>query len=564
MAFVQRVVYQDIPEKNIKNGIAILPHQQNTPLPVHEWRDIAQSVPPEGMIRMIYHLKADITEPVVPTAENCWHVAMSPHRGEDTAVSFRHVDNMVSTFANGGKPVIPEGYKPTLEPEGNVYTHCGSETFGRHLFRPVSNSRHDKPDGGFWASANDAPYSWSEWASAEMSEEYRSIIPQQVEFTVAPGAKIFQINTVDDLAYLAAIYPMPHQYSELKELGLGDVCIDWQAMAMNWDGMTYNYGNLGNSMAAMDCDSVCIFNPNVIQCINPEQDISQPKTQEESRATLYAIEFIDIRDMAQPGWLSAQPPYNAANMHLYTSDYAFYMRDALDTPGAKQLDWGKQNGVQVYEAAVMYKVQLPDSVAQQLQERIDCDRLYLTTIPITSDMIIEPAKVKFWPSTFAYGRETTLQDAPARAGEIAALTEFAIPQWKTLDKDAKDWCDFMHASVCLETLYGTQGLATRGYQPEDPSWQKPLCEMAQQLHESALPFDTKLRLAKAMDEVLTNIERCPTEKAALMNYKILVRQMAKEANANYEPQFGMQVQAWTEKLAESPEEFTPQNEEVSL
>ena len=80
MAFVQRVVYQDIPEKNIKNGIAILPHQQNTPLPVHEWRDIAQSVPPEGMIRMIYHLKADITEPVVPTAENCWHVAMSPHR----------------------------------------------------------------------------------------------------------------------------------------------------------------------------------------------------------------------------------------------------------------------------------------------------------------------------------------------------------------------------------------------------------------------------------------------------------------------------------------------------
>lgn len=88
--------------------------------------------------------------------------------------------------------------------------------------------------------------------------------------------------------------------------------------------------------------------------------------------------------------------------------------------------------------------------------------------------------------------------------------------------------------------------------------------MAQQLHESALPFDMKLRLAKAMDEVLTNIERCPTEKAALMNYKILVRQMATEANTHHEPQFGMQMQAWTEKIAESPEEFIPQNEEVSL
>lgn len=563
MTFTQRVVYQDIPEKNLKDGSAILPHQQSTPLPVHEWRDIAQSVPPEGMIRMIYHVKSDITEPVVPTAENCSRVVMSPHRGEDTAVLFRRVDVMLSTFANGGKPVIPAGYKPTLEPEGKVYTHCGSATFGRHLFTPVSNSRHDKPYGGFWASANDAPYSWSQWASMEMSQEYRETMTQQIEFTVAPGAKIFQINTVDDLAYLAATYPMPHQDSELKELGLGEVCIDWQAMAMNWDGMTYNYGNLGNTMAAMDCDSVCIFNPNVVQCVNPEQDISQPKPIEPS-TTLYAIEFVDVREMAKPGWLNTQPPYNAASMHLYTSDEPFYMRDTLYTPGAKQLDWGVQDGVQMYEAAIMYKIQLPEFMNQQLQERIDGDKSYLTAIPITGDMIIEPAKVKFWPSTFAYGRETTLQDAAVRAGEIATLTEFAIPQWKALNREGKFWCDLTHATMCFETLYGTQGLVTRGYQPEDPSWQKPLCEMAQQLHESTLPFDVKLRLAKAMDEVLTNIERCPTEKSALMNYKILVRQMATEANTHHEPQFGMQMQAWTEKIAESPEEFTPQNEEVSL
>ena len=560
MSFAQKVVYIDVPEKSLKDGTAVLPHQQDTLHQLHLWQDICEEVPPKDMMRVIYHMKADAPDPAVPNAENCWTVVLSPHRGEDIAASFRDVDRMLSTFANNGKPVIPPGYKPTLEPPGKTYVHCSNDVFGKHLFHPVSNHRHDKPDGGFWASAIDAPHKWEDWASVELGEDYH--VEKQVQFTVAPGARIFQIASVDDLAYLAATYPSRDDAS-LEELGLGECCIDWQAMAMEWDGMSYDYGALRNDMAYMDCDCIAIFNPDIIQCVNPEQDISQPRPEAPEFTKMYAIEYFDVREIAQPGWADRLPSKTATNWHLYTTaePYGAVKMSTRDL-GAPRSEWGKLEGARMHDAAVMYEVNIPQDMMQRMMDRVDMDHTYVTTAEITPEMILGPAKVMIWDTPFTYHRELTVEEAPARAAEVVSLVNAALPLWSTLNPAQQS--SALYSSQSFEMMYGSQGLVTRGYQPEDPHWQKPLCEMAQQVHDSKLPLMDKIDIAGMLDKVLVRIEETPTEAFAINQYGKLIQRMADIANDVYETNFGMQVQQWLEHFLEHPEDFVPNNEDITL
>ena len=184
-----------------------------------------------------------------------------------------NIDRALSTMANDGMPVIPANYQPRIEPIGKTYIHGGSEVFDRQSFRNVYNSGLEKPGGGFWASATDAKHSWIDWRAAEGYPPYS---PQkQIQFTIAPQSRIFRIESVDDIAYLIANYPQQTKYPHLESLGVGKHAIDWPAVALDWDGISYDYSTLGNALGPMDCDCIAIFNPDIVQCINPQQDISR-------------------------------------------------------------------------------------------------------------------------------------------------------------------------------------------------------------------------------------------------------------------------------------------------
>lgn len=55
------------------------------------------------------------------------------------------------------------------------------------------------------------------------------------------------------------------QYGSYMEYGLPYLCIDYEAMSKDFDGICYNYTALRNLLGPWDCDSVVIFNPDIME-----------------------------------------------------------------------------------------------------------------------------------------------------------------------------------------------------------------------------------------------------------------------------------------------------------
>jgi hypothetical protein len=92
-----------------------------------------------------------------------------------------------------------------------------------------------------------------------------------LEFTLKPEAKVFLVRTQEDIAFLLKNYSMPLT-SDMLTAGtyierdmFPCLAIDFEAMSKDYDGIDYSYSNLGNLMGEWDCDSVCIFNPDIMR-----------------------------------------------------------------------------------------------------------------------------------------------------------------------------------------------------------------------------------------------------------------------------------------------------------
>ena len=83
----------------------------------------------------------------------------------------------------------------------SVYIHYGSSKYEPDKFKPIKNSlMWTKQEGGLWASPKDAAFGWKEWC---INTEFKECnIDKSFEFTLAPNARILQINNKHDLADL--------------------------------------------------------------------------------------------------------------------------------------------------------------------------------------------------------------------------------------------------------------------------------------------------------------------------------------------------------------------------
>lgn len=122
----------------------------------------------------------------------------------------------------------------------------------------VIESGDRKPKGAFWTSTyNEGSSSWLEWCEMEMPGW---VCTNNFLLTVDPNAKVYVINSLDDLEQLLAMYPYSGFMSEYFSY------VDWAAMAnAGWDGVQVTeagqratrYSNPG--LYGWDCESTAWF-----------------------------------------------------------------------------------------------------------------------------------------------------------------------------------------------------------------------------------------------------------------------------------------------------------------
>lgn len=185
------------------------------------------------------------------------------------------LNGLLARHDNEYKYPISSDYQPKLAPtiqdpmkrDAAQYTHCGAETFDANKFREVSTYKNLKPSGGFWASRQGAQRTWEGFCDYEYQSYDTS---KKLDFSLKPGAKVFEVHTLEDVAFLLQQYPMPWRsnaegFHEYPKFGLPCIMIDYDAMSRDYDGIEYFHSEIGNAMGPWDCDSICIFNPDVME-----------------------------------------------------------------------------------------------------------------------------------------------------------------------------------------------------------------------------------------------------------------------------------------------------------
>ena len=120
------------------------------------------------------------------------------------------------------------------------FIHFGSPCFDRGRFVPVRNIPYrNKPDGGLWASADNAEYGWS------------------FAFMLKPEARILVLKTKDDVRRAARTGHSCY-FGNL-------ICFDFEALAQAWDVIDFHIAHLYMDMYGWDCDSTLVLNPDVIE-----------------------------------------------------------------------------------------------------------------------------------------------------------------------------------------------------------------------------------------------------------------------------------------------------------
>ena len=175
------------------------------------------------------------------------------------------IPEIAKAYTEEGRIKLPDTYQPKLVSPDRVFVHYGTTHFDTSLFEDAYTRSFDvKPESGFWASPIDSSNNWDNWCKAENFTRNHPNV--RCEFTFEPGSKVIQVSTLDDIAFLLKNYPLHVEsgmlpFGTYMEQGLPYLMIDYEAMAEDFDGLSYDHSALGNILGPWDCDSVCVMNP---------------------------------------------------------------------------------------------------------------------------------------------------------------------------------------------------------------------------------------------------------------------------------------------------------------
>ena len=141
-----------------------------------------------------------------------------------------------------------------------IYIHYGSDHFDKQmLIDSVAVSKDNgigKPTG-LWASRVDAEYGWKQWCiGAEFAIDN---LKNSFKFILSDEARILEINCMSDIA----------PYEIKTEFGFK--LLDMEALHKQYDGIELYISAVPrwefNIFSAWDCDSIVVWNTDVIQVI---------------------------------------------------------------------------------------------------------------------------------------------------------------------------------------------------------------------------------------------------------------------------------------------------------
>ena len=155
-----------------------------------------------------------------------------------------------------------------------IYIHFESEHFEKEMFTKIINLKEismlNKPMGGLWSSPEDSENRWDIWCHAVGYSHRNNYWNKKFRFILKENANILKVtgdmyinlpHTQIELKY-PLINIIPEKYKQpLYEL-------DYEKLSSMYDGIEVNFSDNPELLSYFDfwdCDTLLVFNPNVIQ-----------------------------------------------------------------------------------------------------------------------------------------------------------------------------------------------------------------------------------------------------------------------------------------------------------
>lgn len=151
----------------------------------------------------------------------------------------------------------------TQEVLTSVFIHYGSGNFNTERFDHISkNDMNTKPrTGGLWGSIYGKDNGWEAWCEAENYDKYNYGERASFKFVLKPNTRLLYI----DNSNLVNEYSV-EQYNALTYGG-----VYWYKVSKDFDAVYFDLSKnplLYNDFYGVDCDSICVFNPDCIEEVN--------------------------------------------------------------------------------------------------------------------------------------------------------------------------------------------------------------------------------------------------------------------------------------------------------
>lgn len=203
------------------------------------------------------------------------------------------IKKLLSDFLNENQKrdnyisLLREGKTPT-NVKDLIFISYGTDKFDprktRHIkLRSVWSRIHNKPEGGVWASPVCSKFGWADFCNRDAFQ--LKTLNKHFLFKLNSDANIYIIDTIDDLKRCS--------YFDEE---IGQYIIDVPKLVDLYDGiyLTYNgavnlrhtpYNSRVSDLSSWDIESICIFNPYVIEPI--EEDAFERASHHKYEKPLY-------------------------------------------------------------------------------------------------------------------------------------------------------------------------------------------------------------------------------------------------------------------------------------
>ena len=140
-----------------------------------------------------------------------------------------------------------------------MYIHYGTDHFDPNRVLETREEILAKPDMGIWACDENAKSTWREWCLQEDFHTER--LNKYFEFELSGRARILHVRKFEDL--------MPYLIkANIVDMRLWGPILNRRQMYQDYDGLEMHFSQLPRVsrqlLQVYDCDSICIWNPNVI------------------------------------------------------------------------------------------------------------------------------------------------------------------------------------------------------------------------------------------------------------------------------------------------------------